>query len=86
MIIKLYSIWDVYNGFAPPVVMPNHETAIRWFEDMKRENATIGNNPEDFSVHYIGTLNTDTGEIKKPEDNIFLKHDLKNIGDKEARK
>lgn len=85
MMINLYSIKDIYNGFTPPVMMPNHETAIRWFEDIKAENPTIGNNPEDFSIHFIGTMNTTTGEIKEPKDQVFLEHDLKEIGDRKEK-
>lgn len=86
MMMNLYSIKDIYNGYTPPIVMPNHETALRWYEDMKNENPTIGNNPNDFSLHYIGKLNTETGEINKPENEIFLKHDLRSIGDRKEEK
>lgn len=86
MILKMYSIFDKYNGFAPAVVMPNHDTAIRWFEDMIQENPTMRNHNEDFSVHYIGQMNSQTGELIPVKDNIFLNHDLKEIGDREERK
>lgn len=82
MIINLYAIKDVLNDFAPPVVMPNHESAKRWYEDMKVNNPTIGNNEEDFSIHFIGTMNTETGEISHC-DKKYLIHDLRTIDEKE---
>lgn len=85
MMMNMYSIFDKYNGFAPAVVMPNHETALRWFEDMIQENPTIRNHPEDFSVHYIGKFNSETGELIPVKDTIFLLHDLNQIGDREER-
>lgn len=63
MTVNLYAIRDKLNGFAPPVVMPNDETAKRWYNDMCSENPTIGNNKEDFAVHFIGKMNTETGLI-----------------------
>lgn len=82
MIINLYSIKDLLNGYAAPVVMPNHESAKRWFQDMATENPTIGNNKEDFTVHFIGHLDTETGEIT-PSDKMYLLHDLRTIPQEE---
>lgn len=81
MKMGLYAIKDTLNGFAAPVVMPNHDSAIRWFEDMKIQNPTIGNNEKDFSVHFIGQLDTETGVIT-PSEEKYLIHDLKEIGDR----
>lgn len=76
---NLYSIKDILNGFAPPIIMPNHKSAVRWFEDMSNENPTIGNNKEDFSIHYIGYIETETGKIT-PATQKFLNHDLRGLG------
>lgn len=75
MKMNLYSIRDKLNGFAPPVIMPNDASAKRWFEDMKHENPTIGNNADDFGVHFIGQLDTETGEIT-PAKKEQLENDL----------
>lgn len=75
MILNLYSIRDTLNGFAPPVVMPNDETAKRWYEDMKTENPTIGNNPDDFGVHFIGQFDSETG-LLTPAKKEQLENDL----------
>lgn len=78
MKINLYAIKDVLNGFAAPVVMPNHESAIRWFDDMSSSNPTIGNHMEDFTVHYMGNMDVETGEIV-PADEKYLKKHLANF-------
>lgn len=78
MILNLYSIKDVLNGYAAPVIMPNHATAIRWFQDMCEENLSMKNHMDDFSVHFIGQLNSETGEIRGVEEK-YLKKDLANF-------
>lgn len=78
MILNLYSIKDILNGFTSPVIMPNHSTALRWFSDMCEENLSMKNHIEDFTVHFIGQLNSETGEIRIVEEK-YLKKDLSNF-------
>lgn len=83
MKLNLYSVKDILNGFTPPVVMPNHETALRWFQDMLEENITMKCNPNDFTLHFIGQLDTNNGNIYEVDEK-YLKKDLNNFkGDKE---
>ena len=80
MIINMYSINDILNGYAAPVVMPNHESAKRWFADMAIQNPTIGNNEKHFTVHFIGQLDTETGVIT-PAGKKYLINDLRTLPD-----
>lgn len=67
MIMELYSIKDEYTGFAPPVTFANKQIAKRWFKEMKTENITVKTSPEDFSLYYMGTFDSDNGKMVPPE-------------------
>lgn len=73
MIIRLYAIKDVLNGFATPVMMPNDESAKRWFKDMLEENPSMRNNKEDFSIHFVGTMDVETGSIMAAQEKYLRK-------------
>ena len=73
MIIRLYAIKDVLNGFATPVMMPNDESAKRWFKDMLEENPSMRNNKDDFTIHFVATMYVETGNIMAAQDKYLRK-------------
>lgn len=66
MIVYVYSIRDVLNGFAGLFTEVNDESAIRGFK-LSLRDASAGNIlgfvPTDFYLYCLGTYNTETGEI-----------------------
>lgn len=84
MIIRLYAINDVLNGFATPVMMPNDATALRWFQDMCEENPSMKNHREDFTVHYIAQMDSETGDII-PSPDVYKRKCLTQIPIDEER-
>lgn len=71
MKLKMYSLKDEYNGFAPPIPFANEEIAKRWFKEMKAENLTVKNSPGDFSVWEVGTFDGDTGKFESIEPKLI---------------
>lgn len=65
MILKLYSIKDELNGFTPLVPFNNESMAKRYLKDQIETNPTIKNTPEDFSIWYICSYDTETGRISQ---------------------
>lgn len=63
MTLTLYSIKDELNGFIPPTVLPNNETAKRWFQEMAETNITIKTSLKDFSLWEIGEFDGESGKI-----------------------
>lgn len=63
MIIEQYSIKDRLNGFIPLQGLPNEPTAKRWFKEMMTTSTVMIQNPDDFTLWYMGTFDTDTGEF-----------------------
>lgn len=65
MILGLYSIKDELNGFTPLIPFNNEEMAKRYMKDQYESNPTIKNTPEDFSIWYICSFDTETGKISQ---------------------
>lgn len=80
---KAYAIYDSKLAeFNTPFFSPNNNTAIRTFTDAANDPTTnINRHPEDFSLHHIGTYETDNGQLT-PDDHHNLglaseyKHDI----------
>lgn len=62
MTLKLYSIKDELNGYAPSIPLANDEVAKRYFREMLANNQTMKTEPKDFSIWYIGSFDTETGK------------------------
>lgn len=68
MTLEMYAIKDELNGFAPPIPLPNEETAKRYFKEMLKTNATMQIQPNDFSIWYVGEFYTETGMLTNETD------------------
>lgn len=63
MIFKLFSIKDELGGFAPTVPFITNEEAIRYFRTHLEQTPLMISNPEDYSIWYIGTFDSESGTI-----------------------
>lgn len=63
MTINLYAIKDKINEFLPIQMLPNDQTAHRWFREMLENNPTMHLSPNDFEIYKLGTWDTVTGEL-----------------------
>lgn len=70
MELKLYSIKDTLNGFTCPIPFMSEELAVRYFKIQMRENPTMKNIPEDFSLYYMGQFNPETGKIEGASEQV----------------
>ena len=68
MILECYSIKDELNGYTVPIPMVSEEVAKRYFHDQLKENICMKNQPEDFSIWYLGQFDTSTGAITSNEE------------------
>lgn len=64
MMLNLYTIKDELTEYAPPVTIQTDELAKRYFREITKENKMMSNNPEDFSIWYIGNYDTEDGTIE----------------------
>lgn len=80
--MNAYSIYDSKtNAFSTPFFTVNNATALRSFSDLANDpNSQIAKHAEDFSLHYIGSFNDDTGELipDKPT-NLGLASEYQNV-------
>ena len=67
MILSMYAIKDELNGFTAMIPFPNDEMAKRYMRDQAAENPTIRNTPEDFSIWYICSFDTQNGKVIQNE-------------------
>lgn len=64
MILKAYSIKDIYADFANPFFMSNEALAMRTFANLANDdNTVIGRNPECYQLYYLGEFDTETGDF-----------------------
>ena len=66
MIKNIYSIRDKFTGYMAPMVEDNDYTAMRNITHAMKSDVMCGLNakPSDFTLNYLGTFDTETGEIK----------------------
>lgn len=72
MILQLYSIKDRVQGFIPLVPHANEDVALRWYKEMMHENLTMKLSPNDFTLYYMGTYDTETGKIESEVKQIYV--------------
>lgn len=72
MIMKMYSIHDKLNGYTTPIPFNSEDLAKRYFKDHFIGNPTIRNSPEDFSIAYMGTFDTESGTFIQEPDSIKI--------------
>lgn len=65
MKMGLFAMRDVKAGaFMQPVCFPTEPLALRWFVDLLRDPESIfAKHPEDFTLFYLGDLDTESGEV-----------------------
>lgn len=65
MIYSIYSIRDLKTGFLQPTLDINDASAIRNFEHavLHHEDSLFFSHPEDYSLFYLGSFDSETGEI-----------------------
>lgn len=65
MIYSIYSIRDLKTGFLQPTLDINDASAIRNFEHavLQNEDSLFFSHPEDYSLFYLGSFDSETGEI-----------------------
>lgn len=62
--VKIYGVKDEKNGFIEIMIGTNHAAMIRQFTGaINNKQTLIGQYPEDFTLYYLGTLNSKTGVI-----------------------
>lgn len=80
--INIFSIKDTNaNTYQPPFFQRTPEAAIRLFKlEVNRadQHNLVYQYPEDFELHYLGTFNEETGEIKAQHQLIASAKQLKN--------
>lgn len=70
MKLKLYAIKDTLNGYSCPIPFLSEELALRYFKIQMRENPTMKNIPEDFSLYYMGEFNPETGKLQEAKEKV----------------
>lgn len=72
--IRCYSIRDkVANRFLSPLLYDTDWFAISTFKQLAQTSGNIiSDSPNDFSLYYVGTFNTLTGELKRLDVNEWL--------------
>ena len=64
MVYNVYSVLDVNVGFGVPVCQDNDAVAVRSFENGCIDQSSLWyTHSSDFSLHCIGTFDTDSGEL-----------------------
>lgn len=66
MLKRIYAVYDslAQEMFGPLIVMPNDAAARRFFQDaVTGEGSRIAEHPEDYSLHFLGELDTETGVL-----------------------
>lgn len=79
MILSMYAIKDELNGFTPLIPFTNEEMAKRYMKDQYESNPTIKNTPEDFSIWYICSFDSETGAISQKDQPKLIER-AKNYG------
>lgn len=79
MMLDMYALKDELNGFTSPIPFMNEELAKRYLKDQYLSNPTVKNTPEDFSLWYMGSFDTETG-ILTQGNGVKLIERAKNYG------
>lgn len=62
--LKVYAIYDTRaEYYLTPFFMANDATAVRAFQGQSKTPGLMQDYPEDFSLHCIGTYDTNLGEV-----------------------
>lgn len=64
MKFPVYAVRDALIGYSMPVIRDNDAVASRAFEfDVTRSDSPYKVHPEHYQLYYIGTYDTDNGDI-----------------------
>lgn len=65
MIVTVYAIYDSKSrSYSMPYFAINDQVALRSFMQLALDNGSeVGRNPEDFSLHQLGTYDNETGTL-----------------------
>lgn len=65
MIHLMFSVYDRVSGlYSKPFYSMSENTAIRDFRTAARDDQSdIGKNPSDYSLHYVGSFDDQTGRV-----------------------
>lgn len=84
MKVTLYAIKDELSEFSPGLVPFEEEgQAKRWFREKIKETPIMSNNPEDFSIWNVGTMDTKTGKVEAEEPKLIERAKGVKIGNEE---
>lgn len=72
MIMKLFTIRDRMTEFGFPIPVENEQSAKRYFRSKVSNEPMLKDNPEDFSLWYIGTFDTEKGTINAVAEPIII--------------
>ena len=74
MKLNQYTIFDAcLEAYHQPYSLENDAMALRQFADMANDETQIAKNPTDYSLWYIGSFETTTGEFTPLEPTCIAK-------------
>lgn len=84
MLMNVYAMRDVHNGFLSPSLDTNHATAKRNFAFFINNNpGVIGFRPGDFDLYWLGKFDSDSGKMENLEVVEFVVNGASLVGDSE---
>lgn len=72
MTMRMYVIRDRYTRFGFPMPFESNDEAKRYFANRIKEVPLMRDNPQDFTLYYVGIFNLDTGTITPTEEPILI--------------
>lgn len=64
MKFQMYCIKDELSEYAAPVITESEAQAKRYFRHTVETTKMMKDNPEDFSIWYVGEFNSEEGTVK----------------------
>lgn len=72
MTLKMYVIRDRYTQFGFPMPFGSNEEAKRYFANRIKEVPLMRDNPQDFTLYYVGIYDTEKGTVNAVEEPILI--------------
>lgn len=63
MIVKLYSVKDKLLNFGGPIGFQDEKVAKRWFTQLLAQKKANYEDPKDFDLYCIGSMDTEKGNV-----------------------
>lgn len=63
MIVKLYSVKDKLMNFGGPIAFQDERVAKRWFTQLLASKKANYEDPKDFDLYCVGSMDTEKGNI-----------------------